>query len=69
MGWRRVAEQEVSRLKPSTKAYLQAFSDGVNAYIRTHTPSEMSLEYTLLARAGLQTTRSRTGPRPTRWRG
>jgi penicillin G amidase len=53
MGWRRVAEQEVSRLKPSTKAYLQAFSDGVNAYIHTHTPSEMSLEYTLLGRAGL----------------
>ena len=53
MGWRRVAEQEVSRLKPSTKAYLQAFSNGVNAYIHTHTPSEMSLEYTLLARAGL----------------
>jgi penicillin amidase len=53
MGWRRVAEQEFARLKPSTKAYLQSFSDGVNAYIHTHTPAEMSLEYTVLAAAGL----------------
>ena len=51
MGWRRVAEQELSRLSPETQAYLQAFSDGVNAYIRTHSPSEMSLEYAVL---GLQ---------------
>jgi len=53
MGWRRVAEQEVSRLTPETQSYLDAFSEGVNAYIRDHTPSEMSLEYTLLARTGL----------------
>jgi penicillin amidase len=54
MGWRRVAEQELSRLSPETQAYLQAYSDGVNAYLHDHTPSEMSLEYTLLARNGLQ---------------
>ena len=53
MGWRRVAAQEVSRLTPRTQSYLDAFSEGVNAYIRDHTPSEMSLEYTLLARIGL----------------
>jgi penicillin amidase len=53
MGWRRVAQRELSMLDPSTKAYLQAYSDGVNAYIRTHTPAEMSLEYTLLAHSGL----------------
>lgn len=53
MGWRRVAQQEVSRLTPQTQSYLDAFSEGVNAYIRDHTPSEMSLEYTLLARTGL----------------
>ena len=74
MGWRRVAEQELSRLSPETQAYLQAYSDGVNAYLHDHTPSEMSLEYTLLARNGLDY-RSRTGRRPTpcpgsrRWRG
>ncbi len=45
MGWRRVAEEELSMLEPETLAYLEAFSDGVNAYIDQHTPSEMSLEY------------------------
>jgi penicillin amidase len=53
MGWRRVAEQEVSRLAPQTQSHLDAFSEGVNAYIRDHSPAEMSLEYTLLARTGL----------------
>lgn len=48
MGWRRVAEQELSMLSPETQDYLQAYSDGVNAYIHAHTPSEMSLEYTVL---------------------
>jgi penicillin amidase len=53
MGWRRVAAREVSQLNPRTQGYLQAYSQGVNAYIRSHSPSEMSLEYTLLARTGL----------------
>ena len=53
MGLRRVAEQELSRLSPETQSYLQAYSDGVNAYIQDHTPSQMSLEYTLLGLAGL----------------
>jgi penicillin amidase len=53
MGWRRVAEQEVARLSPETQGYLQAYSQGVNAYIGSHSPSQMSLEYTLLARTGL----------------
>ncbi|NUR10075.1 MAG: penicillin acylase family protein [Nocardioidaceae bacterium] len=53
MGWRRVAEQELSRLSPQTQAYLQAYSDGVNAYIHTHTPEEMSLEYSVLNLTGL----------------
>ncbi len=53
MGWRRVAEQELSRLSPDTQSYLQAFSDGVNAYLHDHTPAQISLEYTLLARTGL----------------
>lgn len=53
MGWRRVAEQELSRLSPETQAYLQAYSDGVNAYIHSHTPEEMSLEYSVLNLTGL----------------
>jgi penicillin G amidase len=53
MGWRRVAEQEVSRLGADTKSYLQAYSDGVNAYLGDHSASDLSLEYTLLAQTGL----------------
>jgi penicillin amidase len=53
MGWRRIAEREVSLLSPGTKSYLQAYSDGVNAYIHQHTPSQISLEYTLLGLTGV----------------
>ena len=51
MGWRRVAEQELPRLAPETRQYLQAYADGVNAYIRSAgSPTKMSLEYTFLSR-------------------
>jgi penicillin G amidase len=53
MGWRRVAAKELSMLKPETLSYLDAFSAGVNAYIHSHTPSQMSLEYSVLALNGL----------------
>ena len=53
MGWRRVAEQEVGLLSPESRTYLDAYSAGVNAYIDSHTPSEMALEYTVLALNGL----------------
>ena len=56
MGWRRVAEEELSLLDPDTTAYLEAFSAGVNAYIDAHSPSEMSLEYSVLALNGLDYT-------------
>ncbi|KQZ90274.1 penicillin amidase [Phycicoccus sp. Root563] len=49
LGWRRVAEAELPTLKPETRRYLQAYSDGVNAYIHQQgTPSKMSLEYVVL---------------------
>ena len=56
MGWRRVAEQELSLLSPDTLRYLEAYSAGVNAYIDSHSPSQMSLEYTVLALNGLDYT-------------
>ncbi len=56
MGWRRVAEQELSLLKPETVGYLDAYSAGVNAYLHAHTTSEMSLEYSVLALNGLSYT-------------
>ncbi len=49
LGWRRVAEQELPTLKPETRQYLQAYADGVNAYIdRAGSTSKMSLEYVVL---------------------
>ncbi|HET6563388.1 MAG TPA: penicillin acylase family protein [Marmoricola sp.] len=53
MGWRRIAEREVNRLRPEALAYLEAFSAGVNAYLEDRAPGELSLEYTLLALDGL----------------
>ena len=46
MGWRRVAEQELPLLDPDTRAALDAYADGVNAYLDDRSPSEIALEYT-----------------------
>ncbi|KGN30220.1 penicillin amidase [Knoellia sinensis KCTC 19936] len=48
MGWRRVAEAELPTLEPATRTYLQAYADGVNAYLRGRSPSQASLEYVIL---------------------
>src|SRR5699024_10038137 len=51
MGWRRVAEQEWSLLEQESREFLQAYADGVNAYISKLAPGKIALEYTVL---GLQ---------------
>jgi penicillin amidase len=49
MGWRRVAEAELPTLAPSTRQYLQAYADGVNAYItKAGSPDKMAFEYSVL---------------------
>jgi len=48
LGWARVAQQEVENLAPETAAYLQAYTDGVNAYLADHHGSQLSLEYAIL---------------------
>ena len=49
MGWRRVAEQELPTLAPTTRQYLQAYADGVNAYLHSKSStSQLSLEYSIL---------------------
>ena len=53
LGWRRVAEQELGLLSSKTRRYLDAYADGVNAYLRTQSPSELSLEYNVLGITGL----------------
>ncbi len=60
LGWRRVAEQELKILSPDTLRYLQAYADGVNAYLAQHSGAAISLEYAVL---GLQN----SGYRPEPW--
>ncbi len=48
LGWYRVAEQEVERAAPQTRANLTAFADGVNAYLGQRQGSELSVEYAIL---------------------
>lgn len=51
LGWRKVAEAEVAALDEKTRAYYEAYAEGVNAYLRDKSPTEVSLEYGIV---GLQ---------------
>ncbi|MGH3508048.1 MAG: penicillin acylase family protein [Nocardioidaceae bacterium] len=53
LGWRRVAEQELALLSPTTRQYLDSFSSGVNAYLADHDGGDISLEYAALGLGGL----------------
>ena len=48
LGWARVAEEELKMLSPENLAVLQAYSDGVNAYLADHKGEALSLEYSIL---------------------
>ncbi|MEV4946549.1 penicillin acylase family protein [Streptomyces sp. NPDC053755] len=50
LGWHRVAQQEYDKvLSPETKKNLQAYAEGVNAYLKDRDPSDVSVEYAALA--------------------
>lgn len=51
LGWRKVAEQEVAALDDKTRAYYEAYAEGVNAFLQDKSPTEVSLEYGIV---GLQ---------------
>jgi penicillin G amidase len=53
-GLRRVAEQELQQTDAETGAFLQAFADGVNAYLTARKPGELALAYTALSVAGMK---------------
>jgi penicillin amidase len=54
LGWRHVAENEVKLCDDEeTLSRLQAFSDGVNAYIMDREPSKLALEYSILGLTGI----------------
>ena len=50
LGWRRVAERSLPLLSAPTRRYLQAYADGVNAYLRGKqaNPSQAAVEYAIL---------------------
>ena len=57
MGWRRVAEQELPLLDRATRAHLDAYALGVNAWLAQHdAPRERGLEYVVLELTGVDTT-------------
>ncbi|WP_243401008.1 MULTISPECIES: penicillin acylase family protein [Isoptericola] len=47
-GWREVAEQEWNLISPESRSYLQAYAQGVNAYLADRSPDQIALEYTVL---------------------
>jgi len=47
LGWRRVAEKEFPLLSARTRGYLEAYADGVNAFLSSHSGSRLSVEYTM----------------------
>lgn len=51
IGWHRVAAQEWEGTDPETRAALEAYAEGVNAYISTH-KGRLGLEFTLLGLTG-----------------
>jgi penicillin G amidase len=48
LGWKQVAEQEWQSLDPEYQGLLQAYADGVNAYLKDHMDEALSLEYAVL---------------------
>jgi penicillin amidase len=48
MGWPRLAEEEWQSADEESRQVLQAYADGVNAYLETHNGSELSFEYVIL---------------------
>lgn len=48
LGWRELAEQEYESADPEARAILQAYADGVNAYLQGREGAQLSLEYVVL---------------------
>ncbi|MCC7362422.1 MAG: penicillin acylase family protein [Anaerolineales bacterium] len=54
VGWHAIAEQEYALAEPETKAMLDAYAAGVNAYLQGRSAADLSLEYSLLGLTGLK---------------
>jgi penicillin amidase len=65
LGWHTLAAQSYDKLRPQTRAFLQAYAQGVNDYLAAHPAGAgLSFEYSVL---GLPDTHSARGYRPARW--
>ncbi len=53
VGWQRIAEQEYAFADPELKVTLDAYAEGVNAYINSRSAADLSLEYSVLGLSGL----------------
>lgn len=49
LGWEQIASAEAEDLDPDSRAILQAYADGVNAYLADHEGASLSLEYAILS--------------------
>ena len=54
MGWYKVSEQEYKSYSASDRARLDAFADGVNAFLSGKSLRELSLNYSILALTGVK---------------
>jgi penicillin amidase len=48
LGWAQIAEQEYAVADPEAKAMLDAYTEGVNAYLARRSGTQLSLEYGIL---------------------
>jgi penicillin amidase len=48
LGWRETTAKEYESFSPESKAILEAYADGVNAYLKDHKDEAVSLEYAIL---------------------
>ncbi len=53
VGWRRAAERDFTVYDDESKSVLQAFADGVNAYILNRSAGQLAFEYNLLGVTGV----------------
>jgi len=48
LGWEALAQEEWASIQAPSRDILRSYADGVNAYLATHSGSEISLEYAIL---------------------
>ena len=56
LGWSQSAERDWETADEESRAALQAFADGVNAYIGSRPPDDLAMEYRLLGLTGVNIT-------------